>query len=234
MEKRVKIRTEAVTFCFSDQPVFENLSLSLPENSIIAVTGPSGAGKSTFLSLFNRLWEERGGGKMQGRISVTFTDKTVDIYNGDLSVPRLRRRIGMVFQAPNPLPMSIYKNVAFPLKITGKYGKREIAEKVEEMLVRVRLFDEVKDRMRSDARILSGGQQQRLCIARALMPEPEILLLDEPTSSLDGKAAEKIEELLVSLRSSRTLLLVSHYQDQIHRIADCIYTLTDGQFYRTG
>lgn len=232
MEKHEKIRTEAVSFWFSGRPIFENLSLSLPENSIIAVTGPSGAGKSTFLSLFNRLWEESGRGKMQGRISVAFSDRTVDIYNGEISVSRLRRRIGMVFQAPNPLPMSIYKNVAFPLKISGKYGKREIAEKVEEMLVRVRLFDEVKDRLRSDARILSGGQQQRLCIARALMPEPEILLLDEPTSSLDSRAAEKIEELLVSLRSSKTLLLVSHYQDQVHRIADRIYALADRQFNR--
>jgi len=225
MKKKEKIRMENVCFSYKDQTILENITVSFPENSIVAVTGPSGTGKSTFLSLFNRLWETFGEGRLYGKLFVRFGDRMVDIYGDSLPVALLRRRVGMVFQSPNPLPMSIYKNIMFPLKLAGQRNNGEMVEKVEEMLMKVHLFDEVKDRLHSDARILSGGQQQRLCIARTLMLDPEILLLDEPTSSLDKKGSIRIEELLLELRSERTLLLVSHYKDQISRVADRTYEL---------
>lgn len=229
MEDHTKIRIEKLWFAYRGKVVLQDIDLALPENRIIAVTGPSGTGKSTFLSIFNRLWEENGGGECRGRITIRFADRLVDIYGTELAVADLRRRVGMVFQAPNPLPMTVFKNIAFPLILQGGRSKREMAEKVEIMLRRVHLFDEVKDRLHGDARNLSGGQQQRLCIARALMPDPEILLLDEPTSSLDGKACAKIEELLVELREDRTLLMVSHHRDQVRRVADREYELADRQ-----
>lgn len=233
METQPKIITEKLSFFYRDRTVLEDINLRLPADSIIAVTGPSGTGKSTFLSVFNRLWEESGEGDCRGRVLIRFAaDEPVDIYGPNQSVADLRRRVGMVFQAPNPLPMSVFKNIAFPLQLSGQRVKKELAEKVEEMLRKVHLFEEVKDRLESDARTLSGGQQQRLCIARALMLDPQILLLDEPTSSLDAKACEKIEELLLELKLQRTLLMVSHYQDQVQRVADRVYELIDRQLQR--
>lgn len=232
MEDSTKILTEKLCFSYKNKSVLHDINLVLPENSIIAVTGPSGTGKSTFLSIFNRLWEENGGGDFKGRVMIRLTDGTVDIYSKELSVSKLRRSVGMVFQTPNPLPMTVFKNIAFPFILQGGIKKREVAEKVETMLRKVHLFDEVKDRINSDARNLSGGQQQRLCIARALISDPEIILLDEPTSSLDGKACAKIEELLIELRENRTLLMVSHYQDQVQRVADQVYEMADRRLCR--
>ncbi len=233
MDKKNKIITEKLTFSYQGKSLLENIDLTLADNSIITVTGPSGVGKSTLLSVFNRLWEESGQGKFSGRVLIRFGDCMVDIYDPEFSPSELRRRVGMVFQGPNPLPMTIFKNLAFPLLLEGRKDQHEVSEKVEEMLMRVYLFDEVKDRLNSDARLLSGGQQQRLCIARALMVDPEVLLLDEPTSSLDSKACAKIEELLLELKENRTLLMVSHYQDQVSRVADQVYELAEGRLFRT-
>jgi len=141
----------------------------------------------------------------------------------------LRRRVGMVFQDPNPLPMSIFKNVAFPLTLAGERDRRAIADKVQDALVQAFLWDEVKDRLTSDARLLSGGQQQRLCIARALISAPEVLMLDEPTASLDARACEVIEALLLSLKTKCTILVVSHYMDQVQRVADCVMEMAHGR-----
>lgn len=232
MEDSTKIYTDRVCFSYKNKTVLEDINLALPENNIIAVTGPSGTGKSTFLSIFNRLWEENGGGEFKGRVLIRFPNGIIDIYSKEISVAKLRRSVGMVFQTPNPLPMTVYKNIAFPFILQGGMKKREVAEKVETMLRRVHLFDEVKDRMHSDARNLSGGQQQRLCIARALITDPEIILLDEPTSSLDDKACAKIEELLIELRENCTLLMVSHYQDQVRRVADRVYEMADRHLRR--
>ncbi len=233
MEAQPKIITEKLSFFYRNRAVLEDITLRLPADSIIAVTGPSGTGKSTFLSVFNRLWEESGEADCRGRVLIRFdAEKPVDIYGPNQSVADLRRKVGMVFQAPNPLPMSVFKNIAFPLLLTGQNDKKQLAEKVEGMLRKVHLFEEVKDRLKNDARTLSGGQQQRLCIARALMLDPQVLLLDEPTSSLDAKACEKIEELLLELKLQRTLLMVSHYQDQVKRVADRVYEIIDRQLQR--
>ena len=232
MDDSTKIFTENLSFSYRNKAVLEDINLALPENKIIAVTGPSGTGKSTFLSIFNRLWEENGGGEFNGLVYDSIHRRDHRYLQQNFPYARLRRLVGMVFQTPNPLPMTVYKNIAFPFILQGGMKKREVEEKVEIMLRRVHLFDEVKDRLNSDARTLSGGQQQRLCIARTLISDPEIILLDEPTSSLDGKACEKIEELLIELRENCTLLLVSHYQDQVQRVADQVYEMADRRLCR--
>lgn len=232
MDDGIKIVTEKLCFAYRNKAVLQDIDLALPARSIVAVTGASGLGKTTFLSVFNRLWEENGGGTCRGRVTIRFADGPVDIYGKEMAVSLLRRRVGMVFQAPNPLPMTVFKNVAFPLLLQRVKTRDDVAEQVETMLKKVHLFDEVKDRLDSDARILSGGQQQRLCIARALMSDPEILLLDEPTSSLDNTACARIEELLVELRKDRTLIMVSHYQEQVRRVADRAFELADRQLCR--
>lgn len=224
----MKITTENLSFSYQNKIILRDLSLQIPANKMIAITGPSGTGKSTLLSLFNRLWEEEGKGTQSGSVKINLENKWVDIYNGAMSLSQLRQKVGMVFQAPNPLPMSIYKNIGFPLELSSKRTKKEIRSRVEMALQEVHLWDEVKDRLTEDARKLSGGQQQRLCIARAMVLEPEVLLLDEPTSSLDDKSCEKIEELLTELKKRCTLLMVSHHQNQIRRIADHLYELEIG------
>jgi phosphate transport system ATP-binding protein len=220
MDKPVKIRVENLTFSYHQTPIFENISLDFNTHAITAITGPSGRGKSTFLTILNRLWESQPFAKIQGKVRILLDGQWVDIYGKTLSKPALRRKVGMVFQTPNPLPMSIYKNMAFPLKLTGVADKSLIEDKITAALRQAFLWDEVKDRLHDSAFSLSGGQQQRLCIARALVSRPEILLLDEPTSSLDAGAAAVIEDLLISLKKSCTLIVVSHYLDQVSRIAD--------------
>lgn len=227
-----KITTKDVSFSYNGNPVLQEVNICFPGNRIIAVTGPSGTGKSTFLTLFNRLWESTDSGRLEGKILIELEGNLVDIYDGSLPLEKLRRLVGMVFQAPNPLPMSIAKNIAFPLTLFDRYKKEEVAERVEMHLRKVHLFEEVKDRLNDDARTLSGGQQQRLCIARALILEPEVILLDEPTSSLDEKACEKVEQLVVELKNQCTLILVSHYQDQVQRIADCVYEMRDQNLFK--
>lgn len=232
--EKTAISTEHLSFHYDGRIILKEIDLSLPTGKIIAISGPSGTGKSTLLSIFNRLWEETGSGHLEGRVELFLDGKMVDIYSDTVSLDTLRRKVGMVFQNPNPLPMSIAKNLAFPLLLKNIRDKKQITSMSKEMLHRVHLWDEVRDRLQSDARRLSGGQQQRLCIARSLMLEPEILLLDEPTSSLDQHGCLHIETLLKELRISTTILLVSHYQDQIQRIADYCYELRDGQLHKQG
>ncbi len=228
MDKSIKIKTENLFFSYHNNLVLKNVSVEFREHYISAIIGPSGIGKSTFLMTLNRLWESISGAAMKGKIKIQFDGEFQDIYDQSYSLTNLRRSVGMVFQTPNPLPMSIYRNVAFPLKLAGHKKKDYIDHMVEEALKRAYLWGEVKDRLHNDAFTLSGGQQQRLCIARSLILEPEILLFDEPTSSLDAESGMGIEELLVSLKEQCTLLVVSHYGDQVKRIADTVVELSDG------
>lgn len=230
MDNNLKICIENMHFSYDDHSVLAGANLRIMENTINAIIGPSGIGKSTFLTTLNRLWETSPAARFHGRVEIFFQGIPQDIYDVGFPATTLRRRVGMVFQTPNPLPMSIFRNVAFPLKLTGGTSRAETAARVEKALRHAYLWDDVKERLQEDALLLSGGQQQRLCIARALVLEPEVLLLDEPTSSLDGKAGSVIEDLLVDLKKNCTIVMVSHYLDQVRRIADTVHELQNGKF----
>lgn len=194
----------------------KNINLNIQEKSITALIGPSGCGKSTFLKCLNRLNDLVENVKMQGLISYKgqdINDKSINVYN-------LRREIGMVFQKPNPFPMSIYDNIAYGPRTHGIKKKEVLDEIVEKSLRDAAIFDEVKDRLKTSALGLSGGQQQRLCIARALAVKPDVLLMDEPTSALDPISTSKIEELAMSLKKDYTIVMVTHNMQQAARIAD--------------
>ncbi|MFZ5759418.1 MAG: phosphate ABC transporter ATP-binding protein [Thermodesulfobacteriota bacterium] len=229
MDDMIKIRTTGLSFSYNDRVILREANAVFAERRITAIVGPSGSGKSTFLLTLNRLWETIPGCRLRGRVEINFDNHFQDIYRRDYPLTTLRRQVGMVFQTPNPLPMSIGKNVAFPLLLLGGVEQKMVRSRVEEALRRVGLWKEVGHRLHAPALELSGGQQQRLCIARALILRPEVLLLDEPTSSLDQRAAGVIERVLIELKESCTILLVSHYLDQVKRIADAVVELADGK-----
>ena len=222
-----KIIMRGVDFFYGSEQVLQKVEARFPENALSAVTGPSGQGKSTLLSIVNCLWNEIPGARCQGDVGLRLDGNWISPLKNDLPLPILRRKVAMIFQEPDPLPMSIARNLAFPLKLAGVRDKQYIREKARLALEQAFLWDEVKDRLESSALELSGGQKQRLCIARALVLEPEILLCDEPTSSLDPKAAGIIEELMMSLKEHCTLLVVSHHVDQVRRLADAVFTLRE-------
>jgi phosphate transport system ATP-binding protein len=224
-EKQEKIIFDSVNFFYGPRQVLYNIDATFHSNTLTAITGPSGQGKSTLLSLLNCMWNEVPNARPSGNIRILLDGRWISPLRKDISRSDLRRKVAMIFQEPNPLPMSIGKNMVFPLKLAGVRDKHLIEGKIQGALERAFLWEEVKDRLDESALNLSGGQKQRLCIARALVLEPEILLCDEPTSSLDGKAAWIIEELLVRLKKNCTLLVVSHYMDQVKRIGDRVITL---------
>ena len=193
-----------------------NISIDIPEKSITALIGPSGCGKSTFLKTLNRMNDLVGGVKITGE--VTYDGE--NIYDPSVDVNELRKRIGMVFQKPNPFPMSIYDNIAYGPRTHGVRRKDELDEVVEQSLRGAAIWDEVKDRLKKSALGLSGGQQQRLCIARALAVQPQVLLMDEPTSALDPISTSKIEELATNLKEQYTIIIVTHNMQQALRISD--------------
>ncbi|MEO0115519.1 MAG: phosphate ABC transporter ATP-binding protein PstB [candidate division WOR-3 bacterium] len=201
---------------FGNYHCLRNITMPIYKNKLTAIIGPSGCGKSTLLRCFNRMNDLIEGVKVTGSI---FIDGN-DIYSEKTDVFALRMKVGMVFQKPNPFPKSVLENVAFGLQIKGKLSKNEISQRVEKALKDAWLWDEVKDRLHTSAFELSGGQQQRLCIARALANEPEILLLDEPTSALDPQSTVKIEELLIELKKTVTIVQVTHNIAQAARISD--------------
>lgn len=224
-EKKAKIIFDRVNFFYGARQVLCDISATIHSNTLTAVTGPSGQGKSTLLGLLNCMWNEVPDTRCSGDIQILLGGQWISPLRKDIPLSSLRRKVAMIFQEPNPLPMSIGKNMAFPLKLAGVRDRDIIEEKVCTALEQAFLWDEVKDRLEESALNLSGGQKQRLCIARALVLEPEVLLCDEPTSSLDSKAAAIIEELLISLKRNCTLLVVSHYLDQVRRIGDIVMTL---------
>ena len=229
MDNKTKIKIKQLSFKYNGLQVLNDINVQIKEKTITGIIGPSGNGKSTFLTTINRLWENIPGAVMEGSVEIKFGKQFYDIYAPSFSVQKLRRSAGMVSQIPNPLPMSIFKNVAFPLKLAGIKNKKLITQKVEKALKDAFLWNEVKNRLDKDARSLSGGQQQRLCIARTLILKPDIFLMDEPTSSLDEKSMTVIEELLLKLKDKYTILIVSHYIDQVIRIADKIIEFKNGK-----
>ncbi|MEC4991871.1 MAG: phosphate ABC transporter ATP-binding protein, partial [Oscillatoria sp. PMC 1068.18] len=210
--------TESLSLDYGHKSAFRNVTLAIEKGSITAIVGASGCGKSSFLSCLNRLTDLIPGCQVSGKIR--FGD--LDILNAKIDTLALRRRIGQIFQKPNPFPFSIWKNIAFPLQEHGIKNRREIDYLVENSLQAVGLWNEVKDRLKSNALALSGGQQQRLCIARALALQPEVLLMDEPCSALDPISSGVVEDLIFSLREKYTVLIVTHNLAQAKRIADYV------------
>jgi len=226
----VVIETRNLNVYYGDKHVLKNVSVRIPEKRITAIMGPSGCGKTTFIKCLNRLIDLIDEARVSGEVLF----RGVNIYDSNVDVTYIRRKIGMVFQKPNPLPMSIYDNVAYGLKIHGVKDKKILDEVVEKYLREVGLWDEVKDRLKEPASKLSGGQQQRLCIARALAVEPEVLLLDEPTASLDPLSANKIEKLLLRLKKQYTIVIVTHNVHQALRLADYVIFIYLGEVVEQG
>jgi phosphate transport system ATP-binding protein len=215
MNDRVKIKAENIDFWYGKQQALKNINIDVYENQVTAFIGPSGCGKSTFIRLFNRMNELIPKTRHEGRILLDGQD----IFASDVDVVEIRRRVGMVFQKPNPFPKSIYENLAYGLKINGWRNKRKIQERVVDSLGKAALWHEIKDRLHESALCLSGGQQQRLCIARCLAVEPDVILFDEPCASLDPISTRKIEELIEELKKSYTIVIVTHNMQQAARIS---------------
>lgn len=211
-----KISTSDLNLYYGNNHALKNINLDIYENQITAFIGPSGCGKSTYLKTLNRMNDLVPNVTINGKVLIDGED----IYDPKVDTTLLRKKVGMVFQQPNPFPMSIYDNIAYGLRIHGIKGKAELDAIVEKSLRGAALWDEVKDRLKRSALGLSGGQQQRLCIARALAVEPEILLMDEPTSALDPISTLKIEDLMGELKKNYTVVIVTHNMQQATRIAD--------------
>lgn len=213
----IRIETDRVTAMYGKFTAVKGVSLRFAANQVHALIGPSGCGKSTFLRTLNRMHEMSPGGWITGQVLLDGQD----VYAPGVNAMNLRRRVGMVFQKPTPFPtMSIFDNVAAGVRVTGRRSRSELSEIVERSLRQAVLWDEVKDRLHRSALALSGGQQQRLCIARTLAPQPEVLLLDEPTASLDPRGTQLIEELLFELRTNFTIVIVTHNLHQAARVSD--------------
>jgi phosphate transport system ATP-binding protein len=213
-----KASVEGLNFWYGEKQALKNLNLPIAERRVTALIGPSGCGKSTFLRCFNRMHDLQPETRYEGRI--TLQPDNLNLIGRDISPIEARMRIGMVFQRPNPFPMSIFDNVAYGLRLRGARNATLIADEVERALRGAALWDEAKDRLHESALVLSGGQMQRLCIARSLVTNPEVLLFDEPTSALDPTATAKIEKLISSLRDEVTVLIVTHNMQQAARVSD--------------
>jgi phosphate transport system ATP-binding protein len=225
-----KIIARQVSFFYGEnQALFDN-NLEIHRHKVTAIIGPSGCGKSTHIRIYNRIYELYGEQRAFGEVLLdggNILDPATDLME-------LRRRVGMIFQKPTPFPMSVFENVAFGLKLHYKLSKGEMADRVEEALSMAALWDEVKDILRQPGTALSGGQQQRLCIARALAVEPEVLLMDEPTSAIDPIATAKIEELINSLKSKYTIVIVTHNMQQAARVSDFTAFFYQGRIVEFG
>ena len=215
-QSKTKLRTEAVSLYYGSFQALRNISLEIPDRAITAIIGPSGCGKSSFLRLFNRMNDLITGARVEGGVELD----GIPIYDKTIDVVELRKRVGMVFQKPNPFPMSVFENVAFGPRRHRMSNLGELTNIVERSLHQAALWDEVKDKLGQSALSLSGGQQQRLCIARVLAVEPEVILMDEPCSALDPVATLKIEDLMRSLAENYTIVIVTHNMQQAARVSD--------------
>lgn len=214
-----KIHVTNMNLHYGDFHALKNINIDIPENQICAMIGPSGCGKSTFLKSINRMNDLVEGCKIDGQMQLRGENGFEDIY-GDMDVNHLRKRVGMVFQQPNPFPMSIYDNIAYGPRTHGIKNRHKLDAIVEKALKQAAIWEEVKDRLNKSALGLSGGQQQRLCIARALSVEPEVILMDEPTSALDPISTSRIEDLAIELKKEYTIVMVTHNMQQATRISD--------------
>lgn len=211
-----KLQANSINVWYGDNHALTDVTLTIEPYQVTALIGPSGCGKSTFLRLFNRMNDYIDNFRLEGEILIN----DVNIYSPSVNTEELRKKVGMVFQKPNPFPSSIYENVAFGLRIQGMKNKHEIDNIVESSLKKAVLWDEVKDSLKKSAFSLSGGQQQRLCIARTLAVEPEVILMDEPASALDPISTSKLENLIFELKKNYTIVIVTHNMQQAGRISD--------------
>ncbi len=230
MDAEAHVTAERFSVFYHNREAVRQVSLAIPARGVTAIIGPSGCGKSTFLRAINRMNDLVPGCRVSGRLVF---DKE-DIYGPRIDVVALRRRVGMVFQKPNPFPKTVFDNVAYGPRLCGLTGRAQLEEIVERSLKSAALFDEVKDRLGQNAIGLSGGQQQRLCIARALAVDPEILLMDEPTSALDPRATSRIEDLIAELRGKYTIIIVTHNMQQAARVSDRTAFLYEGNLIEFG
>lgn len=211
-----KLEANNVNVFYGSNKVIQNVNISIKPNTVTAFIGPSGCGKSTFLRLFNRMNDYIETFRMEGTISIDGKN----IYDKNIRVEELRKKIGMVFQKPNPFPKTIYENVIYGLQIQGITDKKTLDEAVEQSLMQAALWNEVKDKLKKSAFELSGGQQQRLCIARTLAVQPTVILMDEPASALDPISTAKVEELIYELKTKYTIVIVTHNMQQAGRVSD--------------
>ena len=212
----MRLEANNINFYYGDFQALKNINMTIEQNTVTAFIGPSGCGKSTFLRLFNRMNDLIPDTHLTGECLVGGQN----IYDKNVTVDELRKKVGMVFQKPNPFPKSIFENVAYGLRVNGVRDKKELAETVEKSLRQAALWDEVKDKLKKSAYELSGGQQQRLCIARALAISPSVILMDEPASALDPISTSKIEELIFELKNLYTVVIVTHNMQQAARVSD--------------
>ncbi|MDY4518574.1 MAG: phosphate ABC transporter ATP-binding protein PstB [Candidatus Spyradocola sp.] len=226
----VKMSAKNLDLWYGEFHALKSVSLDMESNSVTALIGPSGCGKSTFLKTLNRMNDLIEGVRIEGDVRLDGED----IYRKNCDLASLRKRVGMVFQKPNPFPMSIYDNIAYGPRIHGIRRKKQLDEIVEKALRGAALWDEVRDRLRRSAMGLSGGQQQRLCIARVLAVEPEVLLMDEPTSALDPISTQRIEDLMAELKAQYTIVIVTHNMQQAARIADRTAFFLKGEIVESG
>ncbi len=226
----IEVNVENLNFFYGQRQALFDFSVKMPRGFVTSLIGPSGCGKSTFLRTLNRMNDIIDHTKVEGKVQV----HGQDIYSDGVDVTELRKRIGMVFQKPNPFPKSIFENVAYGPRIHGEKNKARLQEIVERSLKRAALWDEVKDRLNVSGVELSGGQQQRLCIARALAVDPEILLMDEPASALDPKSTIKIEDLIAELRGEYTIVIVTHNMQQAARVSDYTAFFYEGHLVEFG
>ncbi len=225
-KNNLKMQVKNLNFYYEANQVLKKINLIVKSNAVTAIIGPSGCGKSTFIRTLNRMNDIISGTKIEG--DILFNHK--NIYAEDIDVVEIRRKIGMVFQRPNPFPKSIFENVAYGLKINGLIKNKDgLRERIEDSLQAAALWEEVKDRLNTPALDLSGGQQQRLCIARALAIKPEVILFDEPCSALDPIATAKIEELIQKLKERYTIVIVTHNMQQAARVSDLTAFLMLGE-----